>query len=258
MPNETDFSDEERREWAGRFGVAPSAIDHDRLISHLLVALSTWYEDVLFYGGTALSRTHLSGFRLSEDIDLQIDSPNRHADQLGDHLRQAVRREYPNAAWERRSAPRGQTIAYLNADELAVRVHLIAPDEGLPTETVPIELRYSDLPDSVSLRVPSRSALAAMKTGAYVDRAAPRDLVDLAGLADIGALNEEAARVLKDVFGMVVLRQEFDHVRPPTVRAWETELGRLMRKIPDPDACLRKVRNAYSEALGWEPSVGWV
>jgi predicted nucleotidyltransferase component of viral defense system len=252
MASQGEFSPEERRQWAGRFGVALGAIDHDHLISHSLLALSTWGEDVLFYGGTALSRTHLSGFRLSEDIDLQIDSPGRHVDPLGDHLVRAIRRDYPDAVWERRSAPRGQTIAYLKADELAVRVHLIAPDENLPTQIVPIELRYSDLPESVSLLVPTQSALAAMKTGAYMDRAAPRDLVDLDGLADIGALNEEAARVLKDVFGMVVVRQEFDRVRPSTVEAWEAELERLMREVPSPEACLRRVRDAYAQALGWE------
>lgn len=256
MASQGEFSPEERREWAGRFGVAPGAIDHDRLISHLLLGLSTWDKDVLFYGGTALSRTHLSGFRLSEDIDLQIASPGDHVEALGDHLRRAIRRDYPNAAWERRPAPRGQTIAYLSTDELAVRVHLIGPDEDLPTETVLIELRYSDLPENVSLRVPTLSALAAMKTGAYMDRAAPRDLVDLDGLADFGALNEEAAQVLKQVFGMVVVRQEFDRVRPSTVQAWEAELDRLMREIPSPEGCLRRVREAYSQALGWDrPSV---
>jgi len=71
-----------------------------------------------------------------------------------------------------------------------------------------------------------------MKTGAYMDRAAPRDLVDLGELADIGALNEKAAQVLKQVFGMMVVRQEFDRVRPSTVQAWEAELDRLMREIP--------------------------
>ncbi len=256
MVGQAEFSPEERGEWAGRFGVAPGAIDHDRLISHILLGLSTWDGDVLFYGGTALSRTHLSGLRLSEDIDLQIDSPGLHVDTLGDHLKQAIRRDYPEASWERRSAPRGQTIAFLKTDELAVRVHLVGPDQDLPTVTVPIELRYSDLPVSVSLRVPTRSALAAMKTSAYMDRAAPRDLVDLDGLAGIGALNQEAARVLKDVFGMVVVRQEFGRVPPSTGQAWEAELERLMREIPSPDACLRRVRGAYSHALGWEgPSV---
>jgi predicted nucleotidyltransferase component of viral defense system len=256
MASQGEFSPEERREWAARFGVAPSAIDHDHLISHLLLALSTWGEEVLFYGGTALSRTHLSGFRLSEDIDLQIDFPGRHVDTLGVHLAGAIRRDYPDAALDRQPAPRGQTIALLKANGLAVRIHLIGPDANLPTESVPIELRYSDLPESVSMRVPTRSALTAMKTGAYIDRAAPRDLVDLDGLADIGALNEEAARVLKDVFGMVVVRQEFDRVRPSTVEAWEAELERLMREIPSPEACLRRVRDAYSQALGWEsPSV---
>ncbi|HZJ51298.1 MAG TPA: nucleotidyl transferase AbiEii/AbiGii toxin family protein [Actinomycetota bacterium] len=251
MASQGEFSPEERREWAGRFGVAAGAIHHDHLISHLLLALSTWDQDVLLYGGTALSRTHLSGFRLSEDIDLQIISPGRHIGPLGNHLMRAIRRDYPDATWERRSAPRDQTIAYLHADDLAVRVHLIGPDENLPAETVPIELRYSDLPESVSLRVPTRSAVAAMKTGAYMDRAAPRDLVDLDGLANLGALNEEAARVLKDVFGLVVVQQEFDRVRLSTAQAWEAELERLMRERPSPEACLQRVKDAYSQALGW-------
>jgi len=255
MASQSEFSLEERRDWAGRFGVAPGAIDHDHLISHLLLALSTWEQDVLFYGGTALLRTHLSGIRLSEDIDLQIDSPGHHADPLGGHLLRAIRRDYPDAAWERQSAPRGQTIGYLKADDLAVRVHAVCPDENLPAETVPIELRYSDLPKSAPLRIPTRSALTAMKTGAYMDRAAPRDLVDLDGLAEIGALDEEAARVLKGVFGIEVVRQEFDRVRPSTMQAWEAELGLLMREIPSPEACLRRVRNAYSQVLGWEPAV---
>lgn len=247
-----EFSPEERSDWASRFGVAPAAIDHDRLISHLLLALSNWGEEILFYGGTALSRTHLSGFRLSEDIDLQIDSPGRHVEGLGDHLRRSIRTDYPDATWERRPAPRGQTIAYLSSDELSVRIHLIPPDEGLPTESAPIELRYSELPTSVLLRIPTRAALTAMKTGAYMDRAAPRDLVDLDGLAGIAALNEEAARVLKDVFGMVVVRQEFQRVRPSTIEAWRGELERLMREIPEPEGCLRRVREAYSQALGWD------
>ncbi|CAN5714185.1 hypothetical protein BH20ACT23_BH20ACT23_23210 [soil metagenome] len=232
MASQSEISLKERRAWAGHFSVASEAIDHDHLISHLLHALSAWGEDVTFYGGTALSRTHLSGFRLSEDIDLQIDSPADFVAPLGEHLVSAIRRDYPDARWEGQPAPRGQAIANLRADELAIRVHVTESDKDLPVETTPIELRYSNLPASVSLRVPTLPALAAMKTSAYMDRAAPRDLVDLYGLAGADALNEEAARVLRAVNGLAVVRQEFDLVRPSTVQAWEGELERLMRESP--------------------------
>jgi predicted nucleotidyltransferase len=43
-------------------------------------------------------------------------------------------------------------------------------------------LRYSDLPESAELRVPTPSGFAAMKLMAWFDRHTPRDLYDLAAL----------------------------------------------------------------------------
>ena len=60
----------ERNWWAQHFGVAGAQIDHDFVISHLLVAISSHADKVIFYGGTALSRTVLPDLRLSEDVDL--------------------------------------------------------------------------------------------------------------------------------------------------------------------------------------------
>src|SRR5438132_1512343 len=56
---------------AERFGVARAQVRRDHLISHLLAAISTHAADeVIFFGGTALSRTIAPHGRLSEDIDL--------------------------------------------------------------------------------------------------------------------------------------------------------------------------------------------
>ena len=66
---------------ATAFGVSDEQVRRDHLISHVLTALSDLALPVIFFGGTALARTHLSdpeaGARLSEDIDLY--SPQRRA-----------------------------------------------------------------------------------------------------------------------------------------------------------------------------------
>jgi len=64
------------------FGVAEAQVQRDHAISHILAALSRHRrEELIFFGGTALSRTYLLDERLSEDIDLiAID----HRDDLAD------------------------------------------------------------------------------------------------------------------------------------------------------------------------------
>lgn len=66
---------------AERFGVARAQVRRDHLISHLLAAISHHLaDDVLFFGGTALSRTFAPDGRLSEDIDLiALHNRRRHA-----------------------------------------------------------------------------------------------------------------------------------------------------------------------------------
>ena len=59
---------------AAAFGVADEQVRRDHLISHVLAGLADLELPVVFFGGTALGRTHLinpeGGARLSEDIDL--------------------------------------------------------------------------------------------------------------------------------------------------------------------------------------------
>ena len=52
------------------FGVEPTQIQHDFVVSHVLSAIAEHRDRIVFFGGTALSRTYLDGLRLSEDIDL--------------------------------------------------------------------------------------------------------------------------------------------------------------------------------------------
>lgn len=72
---------------AGRFGAPDTQIIRDHLISHVLAAIADLpdRDRVTFFGGTALCRTWLPDLRLSEDIDLLVDSPTD-GDGLGTQI----------------------------------------------------------------------------------------------------------------------------------------------------------------------------
>ena len=52
------------------FGATAAQVRRDHAISHVLEALASIRAELIFFGGTALSRTYLTRGRLSEDIDL--------------------------------------------------------------------------------------------------------------------------------------------------------------------------------------------
>jgi predicted nucleotidyltransferase component of viral defense system len=65
------LSAEEEQAVAEQFGVARAQVRRDHLISHLLATLSMHLADrVVFFGGTALSRSLIPNGRLSEDLGL--------------------------------------------------------------------------------------------------------------------------------------------------------------------------------------------
>lgn len=68
----------ERDHVAAQFGVASAQIERDYVLSLLLAAIARRFADeVIFFGGTALARTHLPQGRLSEDLDLIAVGPRR-------------------------------------------------------------------------------------------------------------------------------------------------------------------------------------
>lgn len=89
---------------AGEYGVAEGQVRRDHLISHILLALSIMDMPVVFFGGTALSRTFLTdpeiGARLSEDIDLCTEDRAEVAAELDERLPRLLRREYPGTTWD--------------------------------------------------------------------------------------------------------------------------------------------------------------
>jgi predicted nucleotidyltransferase component of viral defense system len=187
---------------AEQFGVARSQVRRDHLISHLLGALSEQAADqVVFFGGTALSRTFAPDGRLSEDVDLIATRSRRDAAQLIEHtVLRATRREFPGLRWEPLlSAVRDTEPAVLiTRDGLTVRMQLLRAEgyPAWPTAARNLVQRYSDAPPA-RLEVPTMASFAAAKTVAWTDRAASRDLYDLWLLVQAGAIDHAAAQLFR-------------------------------------------------------------
>jgi hypothetical protein len=163
------------------FGVAEAQVRRDHAVSHILATLSRHHRDeLIFFGGTALSRTYLLDERLSEDIDLiaTVDR-NRLADNLIQSINAGLARTHGRVTWSPAWHPSSDiepAIALL-ADGSAVKIQLLAGAhyEKWPTQIREIEQRYRDAPPAV-LQVPTLSAFAGWKMVAWLDRHTLRSL----------------------------------------------------------------------------------
>jgi predicted nucleotidyltransferase component of viral defense system len=243
---------------AAEFGVTEDQVRRDHLISHILHALATIDLPIVFFGGTALARTWLSdpahGGRLSEDIDLYTAKRTEVAQTLSADLPRLLRREFPGATWDpspvevRAVDPASLTVP----DGVRVRVQVLDTGQhrelaNWPTEIKSLHMRYSDIGNG-ALRVPTLISFAAMKTVAWMDRAAARDLYDLAALGRIGALTPEVADLVHQVTGWTVAPYVF---RTLPKFDWNAQLSNQTRRLPSAEGCLDEVRAAYAAVLDW-------
>lgn len=155
---------------AVRFGVVDGQVRRDHLLSHLLGAVAAVAgDDVLFFGGTALSRTHLPEGRLSEDLDLVSLAPRaRVAAVLDAALPRSLLRTHGRPVWEPPLATTRdvEPATLVTPDGLRVRVQLLS-GEGIarwPVERRPMVQRYADAP-SAALLVPTRAAFVVEDRG---------------------------------------------------------------------------------------------
>lgn len=171
----------------------------DHVISHALAAISTvGTDDIVFFGGTALSRTYLTGLRLSEDIDLlALGDRSAIADKIENALTRQLRRGFGNVTF---TPPlkdaRHANPSVMQIGDVRVQIQLLS-SEGYPTwptEVVDIEQRYSDAPPA-RLRVLTPEAFVASKLSSWNDREVPRDLYDLWALAEAGFINAKASEL---------------------------------------------------------------
>ena len=233
-------------EWAAvaeRFGVDMEQVRRDHLISHMLGAIAAGVptDDVVFIGGTALSRTHLTDARLSEDIDLIAQASRTDvAVRIEAAVRRGLARSHGRPTWRPAlSATSGSQPATVGVEGTAgIQVQLLSGEGHLwPTEVRDIDQRYIDAPPA-RLRTLTAAGFAAAKLSAWMDRHAPRDLYDLWALAERGLIDADAL----DVF-----TRRGPQRRPPA--SW------VFKDVPDETAWRRalghqtRVRVTAAEAL---------
>lgn len=238
---------------AATFGTPRSQVLRDHLISHAIAALTEWPEQdgLTFFGGTALCRTWLPDLRLSEDIDLLLITPSQ-SPAIRRHLERRLRREFPNVEWTDLGTKHEVETWTLSSGELDIKVQFAAWrfgwEQTIPTVRTPVDLRYSDLPETGELSVPTPSGFAAMKLLAWFDRFAPRDLFDLAALADANYIDCEATLMVKTIAGYTpTVHTAGTSVRSSVVNAWEDELGHQLANVRSPQDCLSTLRKALED-----------
>lgn len=241
------LDDGERAAIEQRFGVPEAQVVRDHLISHTLAAIaSLGSDDIVFFGGTALSRTHLSSLRLSEDIDLVVHG-NRA--QAGELIEGTITRRLARTFGELTFTPhlaltKGAEPCVMQVGDIRIQIQLLSstgyPD--WPTETMDLEQRYSDAPPA-RMRVLTAPAFAAAKLSAWVGRVAPRDLYDLWALARAGHLDARAAELFaRHGPATDVSKISFD--RTPTDEEWRRALGHQCIIEVGPEVAARVVREA--------------
>ena len=138
-----------------------------------------------------------------------------------------------------------------------MRIQFVEPqkaDDRLGWAQRPVRLNYSDLPDHATMVVPDDAGFVAMELAAYLDRHAPRDLYDLAGLADAGAINPETLSRYRDVTGAITTSPDYVRLHPTTEIAWQPELAHQAPSVSSPADTLAVVRSAIAGASASAPT----
>ncbi|MCU1645482.1 MAG: uncharacterized protein JWN03_5757 [Nocardia sp.] len=245
------LTDHDEQAVANQFGVARAQVHRDHLISHVLGAISKHFADsILFFGGTALSRTVLPAGRLSEDIDLIALGNRRTTAQTLEHVvAKELRREYPGLRWlpSLTNVRDTEPAVLTTLDNISVRIQLLNSTgyPPWPTEHRTIVQRYSDAPPA-QLLVPTPAAFSAWKTAAWAGRSASRDLFDLKLLADAGAIDTEAAELFRRYGPTNRYPSATLFTVAPDEQKWQRELAAQTRLEISAAEALRVVREAWT------------
>jgi predicted nucleotidyltransferase component of viral defense system len=237
-----------------RFGVADEQVRRDHAISHILAGISKDLRaDVMFFGGTALSRTHLVSARLSEDIDLiALGDRAETVERLTRAISSALLRTHGRVSWAPEFTSKDTESAIVETPAgVAIRVQLLAIRgyQPWPTELRDIEQRYSDAPPA-KLIVPTIDSFAGWKTAAWHDRGAARDLYDLWALAAAGLINRAAAALFAKHGPTGTQPGEFMFTKAPSETEWQASLSAQTRLEVTATDALRIVRRAWANAIG--------
>lgn len=237
------------------FNVDESQILRDHAISHVLAALSTEMpHELLFFGGTALSRTHRVNGRLSEDIDLIALTDRTGAiPRFKSVVERSLQRVHGRVTWTSDFSAKDDVSPALatTPDGVSLKVQLLgsAGYTIWPSEVRPLTQRYADAPPA-QMRVPTRDAFIGWKTTAWIDRRASRDLWDLWALSEAGPFTDETVSMFKR-FGPTRTGPKSWMFRDvPSVVDWRTDLGGQTDLRVEPVDAMRSVRLAWATATG--------
>ena len=247
------LSREELEREMGRFGVPEPQVQRDHAISHVLAALAREAADVvIFFGGTALSRSYLTNVRLSEDIDLIARAPRPDVvEAVRGATSRALLRSHGRVTWSSDFSDDHVAAAVATTpDGVSIRIQVLR-GEGYapwPVELTDLEQRYSDV-GPARLWVPTVEAFAGWKTVAWFDRRAPRDLYDLWALATAGHLTSKAAQLFAAHGPTGGYPKPFMFDKPPTEPEWVAQLAAQTRLTVLAEEALDVVRVAWAQAV---------
>ena len=249
------LSPDELRDVADQFGAAEAQIRRDHAISHVLALLSAHIpDDLIFFGGTALSRTYLGHPRLSEDLDLiatgqRRDMINNVIQALDVGLMRVLGRPRWNPGLSENSDIVSAVLEF--GDDVSIKIQLLdgAHYSRWPVARRQLEQRYADVPPA-EMVVPTAESFAGWKTAAWHDRGAARDLYDLWALAIEGRLTAEAAELFAKHGTTGAPPRAFMFTKAPPERVWREQLAGQTRLTVTAAGALAAVRTAWATALG--------
>ena len=249
------LSPDELRDVADQFGAAEAQIRRDHAMSHVLAVLSAQIpNDLIFFGGTALSRTYLGHPRLSEDIDLITTGRRRetinnvvHALDIG--LMRVLGRPRWNPGLSENSDIVPAVIEV--GDNVSIKIQLLdgAHYSRWPVARRQLEQRYTDVPPA-EMVVPTAESFAGWKTAAWHDRGTARDLYDLWALAIEGWLTAEAAELFAKHGTTGGPPRAFMFAQAPPERVWREQLAGQTRLTVSAADALAAVRAGWAAVLG--------
>lgn len=235
------------------FGVGEAQVRRDFVISWMLWAIAESTTDVVFLGGTALSRTLLTTLRLSEDIDLMPIGPRSQvAAAIHEGLSRRLERGFGQVTADiALPETKHPTASVYFVGGHKIRVQLVDRDSyAWPWKSTAIHQRYQGCP-SARLNTLTSDGFAAAKTAAWCDRNTPRDLYDLWALSDAGLITPAAADAFRQ-------HGPTNHkpapavfpTRPPSEQEWHDALAHQCIPKVSPAEAYRTVVAAWEAATG--------
>ncbi len=235
--------------FANKFEVAESQVRRDYVISHALGALAASVaDDVVFFGGTALTRTYLPDLRLSEDIDLIAKG---HRSAMAAAIQRAIVKNLRRTVGVPEFTPalvetRHPEPSVMAIDETRIQIQLLSQTgyPAWPSEMRRIEQRYSDAPPA-QLRVLTPPAFAAAKLSAWNDRRAARDLYDMWAMATHDMIDADAVRLFSR-HGPLTSPEAVSFDGVPSEKQWASALAHQCRPKVSASEAAAVVQQAWS------------